>query len=152
ASIDLCAVVLADSGHLQEEDAAYYNKTRSSKHTPALPLYTEQDALDCMRLFKPVNMEQVVQLSSKLSFRFVRAAHIMGSGMAEITSADGPAPRKFLFTGDIGRVRDSQIAPGKVVYAGPFEGEAVDVLVMESTYGNRLHPTTDPRPELIKTI
>jgi metallo-beta-lactamase family protein len=76
----------------------------------------------------------------------------MGSGMAEITCTDCPTPRKLLFTGDIGRVRDSQIAPGKVVYAGPQEGEAVDILVMESTYGNRLHPTTDPRPELIKTI
>ena len=152
ATIDLCGVILPDSGHLQEEDAAYYNKTHSSKHDPALPLYTEQDALDCMRLFKAVNMEQVVQLSPKLSFRFVRAAHIMGSGMAEITCTDGPTPRKLLFTGDIGRVRDSRVAPGKVVYAGPFEGEAVDVLVMESTYGNRLHPTTDPRPELAKTI
>src|SRR3954464_1553213 len=152
ATIDLCAVVLQDSGHLQEEDAAYYNKTRSSKHTPPLPLSTEQDALDSMKLFKPVNMEQVVQISPKLSFRFVRAAHIMGSGMAEITCTDLPTSRKFLFTGDIGRVRDSQIAPGKVVYAGPQEGEAVDILIMESTYGNRLHPTTDPRPELIKTI
>ena len=119
---------------------------------PALPLYTEKDALDCLRLFKPVNMEQVVQISPQLSFRFVRAAHIMGSGMAEITCTDCAVPRKLLFTGDIGRVRDSQIAPGKVVYAGPQEGEAVDILVMESTYGNRLHPTTDPRPELVKTI
>src|SRR6185369_4901292 len=152
ATVDLAAVVLQDSGHLQEEDAAYYNKTRASKHTPALPLYTEQDAIDSMKLFKPVDMEQVVQLSPKSSFRFVRAAHIMGSGMAEITCTDCPTPRKLLFTGDIGRVRDSQIAPGKVVYAGPQEGEAVDILVMESTYGNRLHPTTDPRPELIKTI
>src|SRR3954468_2783609 len=152
ATVDLAAVVLQDSGHLQEEDAAYYNKIHGSKHDPALPLYTEQDAIDCMRLFKPVNMEQVVQISPKLSFRFVRAAHIMGSGMAEVTSTDGPTPRKFLFTGDIGRVRDSQVAPGKVVHAGPQEGEAVDILVMESTYGNRLHPTTDPRPELVKTI
>jgi len=52
ATIDLCGVILPDSGHLQEEDAAYYNKTHSSKHDPALPLYTEQDALDCMHLFK----------------------------------------------------------------------------------------------------
>ena len=152
ATIDLAAIVLQDSGYLQEEDAAYYNKTRGSKHTPALPLYTEQDALDSMRLFKPVNMEQVVQVAAKVSFRFVRAAHILGSGMAEITCNDGANTRRLLFTGDIGRVRDSQVAPGKVVYAGPFEGEAVDILVMESTYGNRLHPTTDPRPELVKTI
>jgi metallo-beta-lactamase family protein len=58
----------------------------------------------------------------------------------------------LLFTGDVGRVRDSQVAPGKVVHSGPQEGESADVLVMESTYGNRQHPDTDPRPELAKLI
>jgi metallo-beta-lactamase family protein len=57
-----------------------------------------------------------------------------------------------LFTGDIGRVRNSQIAPGKVVHSGPTEGESPDILVMESTYGNRVHPTVDPRPEMARLI
>jgi metallo-beta-lactamase family protein len=78
----------------------------------------------------------------------VRAAHILGSCMAEVTLQTDGRSAPLLFTGDLGRVRDSVIAPGKVVHSGPQEGETADVLVMESTYGNRQHPDTDPRPEL----
>ena len=152
ATIDLCSVVLPDSGHLQEEDAAFYNKKKVSKHVPALPLYTLEEAQDCLQYFKPVAVEKSMQLSAELGLRFVRAAHILGSTMAEITLQTNGQSRRLLFTGDVGRVRDSQIAPGKVVHSGPQEGEASDVLVMESTYGNRQHPDTDPRPELAKLI
>jgi len=140
ATIELCSVVLADSGHLQEEDAAFYNKKKASKHDPALPLYTLQEAQDCMQYFKPVKVGQTTQVSPELSFRFVPAAHILGSTMAELALNTGGQMRRLLFTGDIGRVRNSEIAPGKVVHSGPQEGEAADVLVMESTYGNRKHP------------
>ena len=146
-TIDLCSILLPDSGHLQEEDAAYYNKTRASKHVPALPLYTMEEAQQCMTLFRPVNFGEAKQLTSAFSFRFVRAAHILGSAMTEITLTVDGKSSKLLFTGDIGRVRDNQIAPGKVVHSGPTEGEECDLLVMESTYGNRVHPHTDPRPE-----
>src|SRR5213082_854689 len=71
ATIDLCGILLPDSGHLQEEDAAYYNKTRSSKHTPALPLYTLKEAEDCVLYFKPIELEQTIKLSDELSFCFV---------------------------------------------------------------------------------
>jgi len=152
ATIELCSIVLADSGHLQEEDAAYYNKTKASKHDPALPLYTLLDAQNCMQYFKPVVVGETTQVSPELSFRFVPAAHILGSTMAELTLKTDGQSRRLLFTGDIGRVRNSQIAPGKVVHSGPQEGEATDVLVMESTYGNRKHPDTDPRPELARLI
>lgn len=151
-TIDLCSVVLPDSGHLQEEDAAFYNKKRASKHSPALPLYTLEEAQDCLQRFRPVEVEKTIQISPELSFRFVRAAHILGSCMAEITLKTDGRERSLLFTGDIGRVRDSEIAPGKVVHSGPQEGESADVLVMESTYGNRQHPASDPRPELARLI
>ena len=82
----------------------------------------------------------------------MRAAHILGSCMAEVTLKTEGQIRRLLFTGDVGRVRDSQIAPGKVVHSGPQEGESADVLVMESTYGNRQHPVSDPRPELARLI
>jgi len=144
--------VLPDSGHLQEEDAAYYNKRKASKHDPALPLYTLKEAQDCLKLFKPVAVGQTTQLSPELAFRFAPAAHILGSCMAEITLQTNGHSRRLLFTGDIGRVRDSEIAPGKVVHSGPQENETADVLVMESTYGNRQHPATDPRPQLAKLI
>jgi metallo-beta-lactamase family protein len=152
ATVELCSVVLADSGHLQEEDAAFYNKKKASKHDVALPLYTLQEAQDCMQYFKPAAVGQTTQVSPELSFRFVPAAHILGSIMAEVTLNTGGQTRRLLFTGDIGRVRNSEIAPGKVVHSGPQEGETADLLVMESTYGNRKHPDTDPRPELARLI
>ena len=152
ATIDLCSILLPDSGHLQEEDAAFYNKTRSSKHSPALPLYTGAEAEACLQYFRPIDFEQSKQMSPEISFRFVRAAHILGSSMAEVSLKANGAVRQLLFTGDIGRVRNSTVAPGKVVHSGPTEGESADLVVMESTYGNRPHPTDDPRPQMASLI
>jgi metallo-beta-lactamase family protein len=152
ATIDLCGILLPDSGHLQEEDAAFANKKKYSKHEPALPLYTEEEARQCLTLFHPVPFDETRQLTNELSFRFVRAAHILGSGMAEVTVTTNGKASRLLFTGDIGRVRNSQSSPGKVVHSGPTEGESCDLLVMESTYGNRPHPHDDPRPELAALI
>jgi metallo-beta-lactamase family protein len=152
ATSDLCGIILPDSGHLQEEDAAFYNKIKKSKHDPALPLYTFDEAEDCMKYFRVANVGETTQISSELSFRFVPAAHILGSCMAEVTLTTNGQSRRLLFTGDVGRVRDHAIAPGKVVRSGPNEGEIADLMVMESTYGNRVHPHTDPRPELAKVI
>jgi metallo-beta-lactamase family protein len=152
ATIDLCSILLPDSGHLQEEDAAFANKRKSSRHTPALPLYTFEEAQQCLSQFRPVEFNTVTQLRPEFSFRFVHAAHIVGSSMVEITlKLDGQA-KQLLFTGDIGRVRDSLIAPGRVLHSGPTEGESADILVMESTYGNRQHPKEDPRPQMAKLI
>lgn len=151
-TIDLCGIILPDSGHLQEEDARFYNKTQKSKHDPALPLYTFEQAQSSLQYFKPVQVGQDVPLSPELSFRFVRAAHILGSCMAEISLKTSDQTRRLLFTGDIGRVRDQVVAPGKVVHSGPAEGETADFVVMESTYGNRTHPKEDPLPELAQLI
>lgn len=154
ATIDLCGVILPDSGHLQEEDAAFHNRHSTSRHKPALPLYTEQEAIGCMANFKPLKFGESKQVSSEFSFRFVPAAHILGSSMAEVTlmATGSNGPMRLLFTGDIGRVRDQNVAPGKVVYSGPQSGESADVVVMESTYGNRSHPKDDPRPQLANVI
>jgi metallo-beta-lactamase family protein len=152
ATVDLCGIILPDSGYLQEEDAAFHNKQKSSKHSPALPLYTMEEAQQCLSRFHAVQFGETVQLADGVSFRFVRAAHILGSAMAEITLATNGAQRTLLFTGDIGRVRNSTVAPGKVVHSGPTEGESPDVLVMESTYGNRHHPQTDVMPEMAALI
>lgn len=151
-TIDLCGIILPDSGHLQEEDAAYYNKTQKSKHSPALPLYTFEEAQNSLQFFEPVQVGEAVRLSPELSFRFVRAAHILGSCMAEISLQVNGHMQQMLFTGDIGRVRDHKVAPGKVVHSGPAEGETADLVVMESTYGNRVHPKEDPLPELARLI
>jgi metallo-beta-lactamase family protein len=151
-TIDLCGILLPDSGHLQEEDAAFYNKHKKSKHDPALPLYTLEEAEESLQYFRPVQYGEAQPLCPEISFRFVRAGHILGSSMAEITLQTNGKSRRLLFTGDIGRVRERDVTPGEVVRSGPTEGETADVLVMESTYGNRQHPTADPRPELASLI
>ncbi len=152
ATVDLCGILLPDSGYLQEEDAAFHNKRKSSKHEPALPLYTLDEAKDALQMFTPVEFGQTVKLNDDLSFRFVRAAHILGSAMTEVNLRLNGKSKLALFTGDIGRVRNSGTAPGKVVHSGPTEGESPDILVMESTYGNREHPHDDPRPEMARLI
>lgn len=152
STIDLCGIILPDSGHLQEEDARFYNRHKKSKHDPALPLYTLAEAQDSLQHFRPVEFGESRQLSPEVSFRFVPAAHILGSAMVELALNLSGQAKKLLFTGDIGRVRDHNSAPGKVVRSGPTEGEAAEILVMESTYGNRQHPTDDPRPKLAGII
>jgi metallo-beta-lactamase family protein len=174
-TIDLSSVVLPDSGHLQEEEARFHNQKRSSKHDPALPLYTLQEAEDCLALFQPVAFAERKQLSPELAFRFVHAGHILGSSMVElfvslggnrsdnaarsggqstdVQSGGGNAStRKFLFTGDIGRVPVKPSTPGRVVRSGPDPNEDPELLVMESTYGNREHPHDDVRPHLARII
>lgn len=152
ATIDLCGILLPDAGHLQEEDAAFYNKFKKSKHDPALPLYTLEEAQASLQYFRAVQFGENKQLCPEMSFRFVRAAHILGSSMVELTLRSNGQTRRLLFTGDIGRVRDQNVAPGKVVRSGPTEADTADILVMESTYGNRQHPTVDPRPQLTGLI
>ncbi len=152
ATIALCGILLPDSGHLQEEDAAFYNKHKKSKHDPALPLYTFEEAQECLQYFRAVPFEADTQLCPEISFRFVRAAHILGSSMVELTLRLNGRSSRLLFTGDVGRVRDRNVAPGKVVRSGPPEGETTDILVMESTYGNRQHPTEDPQPALASLL
>jgi metallo-beta-lactamase family protein len=151
-TIDLCGILLPDSGHLQEEDAAFHNRYKTSKHDPALPLYTMEEAQRCLTLLRPLKLGELKGLSNELSFRLVRAAHILGSSMAEVSLTTNGSTSRLLFTGDIGRVRDNQVSPGKVVRSGPQENESCDYLVMESTYGNRQHPHDDPRPEMAGLI
>jgi metallo-beta-lactamase family protein len=143
---------LTDSGHLQEEEARFHNQKKSSKHHPALPLYTLQDAEDCMHLFRPVSFREIRQLSPKLGFRFVHAGHILGSSMVELFLGDAANTRKLLFTGDIGRVPTQPSAPGCLAKTGPERNEDPEILVMESTYGNRAHPHDDVRPHLAELI
>lgn len=152
ATLDLCRILLPDSGHLQEEEAEFHNKHKSSKHTPALPLYTRQQAEKCLERFQPVGFGESKTIAPGFSFRYHRAAHILGSAMVEARLDSPGGPRTLLFTGDVGRVRDSEIAPGKVVLSGPETVANANLMVMESTYGNRLHPTSDPRPELAKLV
>jgi len=136
ATVDLSSLTLPDSGHLQEEDARYANKKGFSKHKPALPLYTHDEAVRSLELFSVADGKEPLELSSHFKLRFIRAGHILGARMVEVTVTEAGKSVKVLFTGDIGRFP-------QLIIREPAVPDAVDYLVCESTYGDRLHPTDD---------
>ena len=131
ATRDLCEILLLDSAHLQEEEARYANKKGSSKHKPALPLYDTDDVEKALQRFETVDFDKPISLGD-WQVSFVPSGHILGASSLRI-EAEG---KTIAFSGDIGRQSDIVMAPPASV------GQA-DVLVMESTYGDRLHATTD---------
>lgn len=141
ATYDLCWLLLPDSGHLQEEDAAYANRHGFSKHHPALPLYTENDAERSLRHFAPVKFGERFDLDGGLSAELTRAGHILGAAMVSLS--DGRT--SITFSGDLGRSDDLIMPPPSTI-------ERTDYLVVESTYGNRRHSRTDPMSVLGQTI
>lgn len=130
ATIGLARISLPDSARLQEEDARRANK-HGSKHRPALPLYTEQDVYPCLRLMRSLKYEVAHELPGGASFRFLPAGHILGSAFAEISLPDG---QRLLMSGDLGRFNSPIIRDPTIV-------KQADYLVVESTYGDRLHST-----------
>ncbi|MEI7514016.1 MAG: MBL fold metallo-hydrolase [Betaproteobacteria bacterium] len=138
---DLCGILLPDSGHLQEEDAAFANRHGFSKHAPALPLYTRQDAIDCLPLIKTVPQRQAFSPLEGWRVTFQPAGHIVGASgiLVEV------AGRRLFFSGDVGRPNDALMLP-------PDSLPAVDTLVVESTYGDRTHPTENLVAELGPTL
>ncbi|HKB52721.1 MAG TPA: MBL fold metallo-hydrolase, partial [Ramlibacter sp.] len=133
ATLDLCRILLTDSGHLLEEEAEYLNAHRLSRHEPALPLYTREDAQRCMKLFKPVDYGTSFHPVKELACRFSPSGHLPGSAFAQLDDGD----RSILFSGDLGR-------PNDPVLRAPARMDGADYLVVESTYGDRLHDHTDP--------
>jgi metallo-beta-lactamase family protein len=137
ATVDLAKIVLPDSGHIQEEDAAFANKKGFSKHAPALPLYTYQEALKSLEYFHAVTSTEPLEISSHFTARGFFAGHILGARMIEVTVRENDVTKKILFSGDLGRF-PQLIIPEPVV---PEDG--FDYMLLESTYGDRLHPQED---------
>ena len=137
----LCSILLPDSGYLQEEEARNANKYGYSKHTPALPLYTQPDARESLNYFEAVEFGETRHLFGQFSFEFARAGHIIGASFIKIKNGN----TSILFTGDIGRPHDQVMRPPSII-------EEADYIVMESTYGDRLHDKTDPLIELKEVI
>jgi metallo-beta-lactamase family protein len=129
---DLCAIMLPDAGRLQEEDARYANKRGFSKHRPALPLFTEEDAVACQEAFEPAGYGEPLDLGGGARATFRQAGHILGAAMISLQDASGT----LHFTGDLGRAGDPLMHDPDVV------AEA-DWLVCESTYGSRTHSHED---------
>ena len=150
ATAELCAILLPDSGRLQEEDAAFHARhPGTSSHQPAAPLYTEQDAQQALALMRTLALEQSLALGPQARLTFHPAGHILGSCFADFLLGTGGDQRRILFTGDIGRLDHGN---AQALAAGPARVDSVDYLVMESTYGNRRHPDVDIAPQLAQKL
>jgi len=126
---DLCSLVLPDSANLQEEQARDANKHEYSKHHPALPLYTEADAARALTLLQPVGYNRPIPIVPGVEVEFIDAGHLLGSAYARVRLDEGGT---ILFGGDLGRY-------GRPILHDPSPVERADVLLVESTYGNRNH-------------
>lgn len=141
ATRDLLGILLPDAAHLQEEEARYANLRGFSKHHPALPLYTLADAQQALRQVKGVGYGKDLDLGKGLSFRLTPNGHILGSACLSLKQGQ----RELVFSGDLGRPHDSLMqAPRPVVRA--------DYLVLESTYGDRLHAPDDADRQLAEVV
>ena len=138
---DLCRILLPDSGHIQEEDAAFVNRHGYSKHTPALPLYTRQDALDCLPLIKAIEFGKAFAPISGWRATFSPAGHILGAASLLLEVAG----RRILFSGDLGR-------PDDLIMNPPGKPPVADTVLIESTYGDREHPKEDVIAELAPAL
>jgi metallo-beta-lactamase family protein len=141
ATIDVARLVLLDSAHLQEKDAEFANRHGFSRHRPALPLYRVEDAEAALRQFRPVPFHEARDIGKSLNLVFRRAGHILGAATAEL-QVQG---KSFVFSGDLGRYGDPIMLDPEAVQHG-------DYLIVESTYGDRIHPTIDPGAMLKEVI
>lgn len=141
ATIDLCKILLPDSGHIQEEDARRANKYGYTKHEIALPLYTKEEALSSLKYFKPIEFGQSIEIFDDFRATWSRAGHILGASFIQCENNR----TRILFSGDIGRLHDPVMKP-------PVAIESTDYLVIESTYGDRLHELTNPIEKITQVI
>lgn len=137
STYQLCEILLPDSGYLHEEEAYYANKKGYSKHHPALPLYTKEDAIESLNYFHPITYNKPYEIQNEIIASFHPAGHILGSAFIRIECQD----KSILFTGDLGRTIDPILKPAHPPISS-------DYLVVESTYGNRLHEENSPEQQL----
>ena len=143
-TLDLCRLVLPDAAHLQEEDAKFANKRGFSKHQPALPLYTEADAAEALSRFRAAEFGRKLEVVKGLEIEFINAGHLLGSSYVLVQRTDKSGGR-ILFGGDLGRY-------ARPILPDPSPGVDADVLLVESTYGDRIHPTEDDGAVLARII
>ena len=136
-----CRILLPDAGHLQEKDAEYANRHGFSKHKPALPLYTLDDAVRVLERLEPMSFDETRSIPGGATVRLRRAGHILGAASVQLDWAGTSA----VFSGDIGRYDDA-------IMVDPVAVDQADYLLVESTYGNRRHDRRDPEDALAKII
>lgn len=133
ATLDLCGIMLADSGHIQEKEIEWVNKKRRrAGKTENEPMYTAQDGIDSLSLFEGIEYEDIVVINENLSFKLLDAGHMLGSSIVEIYVKEEGKEKKLVFTGDLGNLN-------MPIINDPTYIESADYLVMESTYGDRSH-------------
>lgn len=142
ATLGLARISLPDSGRLQEEEARYRNRKGLTRHQPAEPLYTEKDAYACLKQFKTVHYHQFHDLPGGATWRYLPAGHILGSAFAEIYFPNG---ERLLMSGDLGRYNTP-------ILIDPAVCDFAEYLVVESTYGDRIHSDEDPQERLAELI
>ncbi len=142
ATIDLCNWMLRDTAHIQESDAEFLNRRREKRKAMGLgngivePIYTMADAERTLPLFHPVNYHTPFEIAPGLTFESIDAGHILGSSSIILTDSSGPTPVRLAFSGDVGR-------PGLPIIRDPERLPPCDLLIMESTYGGKLHRAVD---------
>ena len=143
---DLLKIMLPDSGRLQEEDAEFANRKGYTRHSPALPLYTEQDAVAALKQLRPVDYEQEVRLSKSITARFFSVGHILGSSFIKLAVGEpNREPFTIIFSGDVGRYNEP-------ILNDPSVADEADYLLVESTYGDRLHDHANAKDRLAEII
>ena len=146
ATCDLCALMLPDSGHIQETEVEWKNKKRKRKgEEPIEPIYTAEDAVRCLEIFEPVQYDQIIEITPEIHVRFNDAGHMLGSSIIEVWVKEGENVTKTVFTGDIGNNDIPLLSPPTMI-------EDTDFLVMESTYGSRLHMRNDEKAEIFLDV
>lgn len=146
ATADLCGIMLRDSAHIQEKDAEFVNKhprRRGARHRE--PLYTLEDAERAIGLFRGHTYDEPIAVCGGVTATFRDAGHILGSAIVELDLIERGVRRKLVFTGDLGR-------PNLPILRDPSTVEACDILLIESTYGNRLHPPPESLPDRVAEI
>jgi metallo-beta-lactamase family protein len=141
---DLCRIVLPDAGRIAEEDAREANRSGYTRHKPALPLFTEADAIRALSHLQPFGYERPAPVLPGVQAEFINAGHLLGSGFVVVT-IEGPPRLRVVFSGDLGRY-DRPILPD------PSMVRRADVLLLESTYGDRLHEADDQGERLASIV
>ena len=146
ATCDLCALMLPDSGHIQEMESEWKNRKRMRKgEKPRDPLYTAEEAAKCLQIFEAVQYDEIIDITDQIHVRFNDAGHMLGSSIIELWVDEDGKTTKTVFTGDIG---NNDIP----LLSSPTMIEDTDYLVMESTYGSRLHIRNNEKAEMFLDI
>ncbi len=146
ATCDLCSIMLPDSGHIQEMEVEWKNRKRNRKgEKPLPPLYTAEDAAKCLEIFRPVSYDEIVEVAPDIQVRFNDAGHMLGSAIIEVWITENGETKKTVFTGDLGNNDIPLLSPPTMI-------SDADYLVMESTYGNRLHIRNDEKAQIFLDV